>query len=60
MVKRVPILNATKGLLSTNSAIITSEWSITDDDVVDDISINIVNGIKNTIIDIKNAIVKSN
>ena len=48
--QRVPILNASKGLLSTNSAIITSEWSITDDDVVDDISINIVNGIKKVII----------
>jgi len=50
MVKRVPILNSTKGLLSTNSAIVSSEWSITDDDVVDDISINIVNGIKKVII----------
>lgn len=50
MVKRVPILNATKGLLSTNSAIVSSEWSITDDDVIDDISINIVNGIKKVII----------
>jgi hypothetical protein len=50
MVKRVPTLNSNKELLSTNSAIVSSEWSITDDDVIDDISISIVNGIKKVII----------
>jgi len=46
MVKRVPLLNASKGLLSTNTATINSVWSITDDEVVDDIAINLLNGIK--------------
>ena len=46
MVKRVPLLNASKGLLSTNTANVSSVWSITDDEVVSDISINILNGIK--------------
>jgi hypothetical protein len=46
MVKRVPILNASKGVLSTNNAIVNSVWSITDDEVVDDVSINLVNSIK--------------
>jgi hypothetical protein len=46
MVKRVPLLNANRGVLSTNTANVTSVWSITDDEVVDDISINLVNGIK--------------
>jgi len=46
MVKRVPLLNASKGLLSTNTANVNSVWSITDDEVVSDISINLLNGIK--------------
>lgn len=46
MVKRVPLLNASKGLLSTNTANVSSVWAITDDDVVDDISVTETNGIK--------------
>ena len=46
MVKRIPLLNASKGLLFTNTANVNSVWSITDDEVVSDISINILNGIK--------------
>lgn len=50
MVKRVPLLNTNRGLLSTNSISITSVWSITDDEVIDDISVTELNGVKQVII----------
>jgi len=46
MVKRVPLLNTNKGVLSTNSININSIWSITDEEVIDDISVKESNGIK--------------
>jgi hypothetical protein len=46
MVKRVPILNSNKELLSTNSVNVNSVWEITDEEIIDDISINEKNGIK--------------
>ncbi len=46
MVKRIPALNPSNDMLGTFQADVKSVWEITNDDIIDDISISIVSGIK--------------